>query len=116
MAPMKVSEDRIVVPSPNHAIPRELSRPERDQQSAQAMGENTAWMAEHEAELLRQHSDWRERFCAVASRTEGKILAVCAGRTAAISEALHAPELLEAAEREKLPPDILVSVFLLGVP
>src|SRR5262249_23185745 len=54
------------------------------QRFAAAVGENTAWLEAHEAEILRLHPEWADKYVVVASRTPLKILAVAANRNHAL--------------------------------
>src|SRR5262245_28340670 len=82
---------------------------------AALMSENTEWLRAHEGEILSNHPDWADRYLAVASRTSSKILAAGDERSAVIETGLQAPELLELARREGLPPGVFLSALLLDV-
>jgi hypothetical protein len=101
----------------NHSIiPPEESPNGLEQAFATAQGENIAWLSAEESNLIDSHPEWVNKFVAVASRTEAKVLTVADERPLALEQAMRAPALQELARRENLAPGILFTVFALGEP
>jgi hypothetical protein len=80
---------------------------------ATAMGENVAWFDAHHRELWTCHPDWHGKDLAIAACTSSKVLAVGTTRAEVLDASVRTPELLQCAQKEGVPPSILVTAVVL---
>lgn len=86
---------------------------ELENEFASVQGENTGWLEEHSARLAAEHPQWKGQWVAVCCRTDQKLLAVADKRNLAFEQGLDSRALLELAQHEDSPPEILLTVAYL---